>query len=156
MNKARKIISIVAAIAFTTTAIGKDKAIAAPTCENIPSCGVAGVIIGTQIIGGGLYYIVKNATGVVHYIRAKQAHPDSHRVIEPGRHNVGDKVTLTVSRREQCEQRALRYGRETDGGEWVVDKIEVVGRPGTPGRIDPLGNIEEETIQYRCTIRKVR
>lgn len=70
--------------------------------------------------------------------------------------SIGDKVTLTVSRREQCEERARRYGRETDGGEWVVDNIEVVGRPGTPGRIDPLGNIEEETIQYRCTIRKVR
>ncbi len=132
--------------------------IAAPACKDIPSCGVAGIIIGTEIIGGVLYYIVKNAAGAIHKVRAIATTPPAHRTTEPGRHNVGDKVTLTgklVSSRQKCEERAHEYGRDTDGGEWEVVDYEVIGA-GSPGTIDPLGNVNERPVQYRCIIRKVR
>jgi hypothetical protein len=157
MNRTKQIITIgiAATLSITTLKVDKVEAnpITAPACKDVPSCVVTGIVV----IGGIAYYVIKNTvTGVERRVPVRKASPPSHRTIEPGRHNVGDKVTLKVSRREQCEERARRYGRETDGGEWVVDSIEVIGRPGIPGRIDPLGNLEEETIQYKCVIRKVR
>ena len=158
MNRTKQLISIgIALFSITTTTLKSDRVIAAPACRDVPSCGVAGMIIGTQIIGGVLYYIVENAPGVVHKVRAKQSTPPSHRTVEPGRHNVGDKVTLTgrlVSSREKCDEEARKYGERTDGGEWAVIDYEVVG--GGPERVDRYGNVEYAPIRFRCVIQKVR
>ncbi len=54
------------AIAFSITTLQSDRVMPAPACQDLPSCGAAGVIVGTQIIGGILYYLVKTASGVVY------------------------------------------------------------------------------------------
>ncbi|MBR8840193.1 MAG: hypothetical protein DSM106950_40935 [Stigonema ocellatum SAG 48.90 = DSM 106950] len=160
MNKTKQVISVGIALFFiTTTTLKSDQVIAAPACRDVPSCGVAGIIIGTQIISGVLYYIVKNAEGVVHKVRAKQSTPPSHRTAEPGRHRVGDKVRLTgsrVSHPGECERLAREYGHDTDGGRWVVESVEKIGTLGAPGRIGINGEIMEEEVYYICEIKKVQ
>jgi len=128
----------------------------APECKDIPSCGVAGIIIGTEIISGVLYYVVQSGAGVIHKVRAKQKMPPAHRTVEPGRHKVGDKVYAPglVSEKAACEQKARDYGAQTDGGEWVVVDYEAVG--GGPERIDHHGNVEYMPIKFRCILQKVR
>ena len=98
--------------------------IAAPACKDIPSCGVAGVVIGTEIIGGVLYYVVKNAAGVVHKIRSKQQQIPAHRATEGNghiRYPVGQEVTTegTVTNQEQCNQRARQLA-ESGLGDWIA------------------------------------
>ena len=154
-NKQIISIGIAATLSITTLKLDKVEAnpITAPACKDVPSC----IVTGTVVVGGIVYYVLKNTvTGVVHRVPASQL-PPSHRVVEPGRHNVGDKVTLTgrlVSSREKCEEEARKYGERTDGGEWAVIDYEVVG--GGPERVDRYGNVEYTPIRFRCVIQKVR
>ncbi len=126
--------------------------ITAPACRDVPSC----VVTGTVVIGGVVYYLIKNTvTGVVRRVPVRRV-PPSHRKIEPGRHNVGDYVYVNVARSSDCQREAERYGREVDGGTWEVENVEQVGNAGEPGTINPDGSIHEPTISYRCKLKKVR
>lgn len=155
--KKKQTISIGIALVFSIITLKLDKVeanpITAPACKDVPSC----IVTGTVVVGGIVYYVLENTvTGVVHRVPASQL-PPAHRTVEPGRHNVGDKVTLTgrlVSSREKCEEEARKYGERTDGGEWAVIDYEVVG--SGPERVDRYGNVEYAPIKFRCVIQKVR
>jgi len=147
-------VAIALTVSVTTLKVDKVKAnpIAAPACQDIPSC----VVTGTVVIGGVVYYVIKNTvTGVVRRVPTGQL-PPAHRKVEEGRHKVGDKVYAPglVSNRADCEQKARDYGRNTDGGEWIVVDCEAVG--GGPERIDHHGNVEYMPIKFRCVLQKVK
>ena len=122
--------------------------IAAPQCKDFPSCGVAGIIVGTQIIGGVLYYLVKNAAGAVHKVRSKPQQMPAHRSNQ-GEDYVGKVIPIGIVRnRETCEAIARQYSRER-GGTWKI----VYSNAGisTPEGSD--GNIPSQQGYY-CQIEK--
>ena len=134
--------------------------IAAPACKDIPSCGVAGVVIGTEIVGGVLYYVVKNAAGAVHKIRSKQQQIPAHRATEGNghiRYPVGQEVITrgTVTNQEQCNQRA-RQLMESGLGEWMALPIERIDTDSQQS--DESGRIltPEFTPLYICKVKRVR
>jgi len=108
--------------------------IAAPACKDIPSCGVAGIIIGTEIIGGVLYYVVKNATGVVHRVRARQqpVHRSNEQYQEELIYIEGHQGAST-----ECYRIAERKTGET-GKKWRVKsnrRVKGTGGIEQPGKL---------------------
>ena len=53
-------------------------------------------VIGTEVIGGILYYIVKNAAGAVHKVRSKQRQIPAHRTNETNEQHE-EKFSTTTS-----------------------------------------------------------
>jgi hypothetical protein len=94
--------------------------IAAPTCKDIPSCGVAGIVITTEVIGGVLYYVIKTGAGAVQRVRSKQPTPLKSQANQSGEDYVGKVVPIGIVRdRATCEEIARRFSQER-GGVWEV------------------------------------
>jgi len=92
--------------------------IAAPACRDVPSC----VVTGTIVIGGVVYYLIRNTvTGVVHRVPAPQM-PPAHRTIENDPYPVGSSFPIPGNvTRAKCEQKA-REIQEQFGGEWTIEE----------------------------------
>gem|GEM_PF-2741082 len=113
--------------------------IAPPVCKDIPSCGVAGIIIGTEVVGGILYYVVQNAAGRVHKVRSRQQHPPAHRTNEQYEEELHISSSSTG-----CYDLAERKSRET-GKQWRVKKNKLMRGTGGVARPGYL-------LQWECTI----
>ncbi len=134
----RKIVVGALALLFSTGFFKPAQAnpIAAPACKDMPSCGVAGVVIGTEIIGGVLYYLVKTTSGVVHKVRSKQQQIPAHRSYE-------EKLSTSTSS-TRCYDLAEEETAKT-GRTWrVKSNLPVRGTGGVskPGHL----------LQWECVI----
>ncbi|MDF5725202.1 MAG: hypothetical protein PUP92_23335 [Rhizonema sp. PD38] len=89
----------------------------APACKDVPSC----IVTGTVIIGGILYYVIKNtATGVIRRVPAKQVSPPIHRT--QGDYSLpGSRIEKQgfVFSEEECEMFAREQERKY-GGKWTA------------------------------------
>ncbi len=141
----RKIVAVGALILLIYPSFDtKAQAIAAPQCKDIPSCGVAGIVIGTEIIAGVLYYIVKSASGYVHKVRSRStgAKRPSQMNIHTQEEAEGWKLDGLVDNREQCVRKAL-IKSEATGKRWT-SKIKPAGIISPSGR-----------PQYFCYLKEV-
>jgi len=110
--------------------------ITAPACRDVPSC----VVTGTVVIGGVVYYLIKNTvTGVVHRVPARQIPPSEHRTNEQY-----EEEFFTNASSTRCHELADEYTART-GRKWRV-KLNVPVR-GTGGVSRP-GHL----LQWECTI----
>ncbi|MDF5714828.1 MAG: hypothetical protein PUP93_13320 [Rhizonema sp. NSF051] len=140
----RKIVAVGASILLIYSNFDtRAQAIAAPQCKDIPSCGVAGIVIGTEIIAGVLYYIVKNAAGAVHRIRSRHQIP-IHNNANSDHEEIFDGL---VSSEEECKRKALIQG-ERFGGLWT-HRVEDAGI--TSPDAEPMRGRR----QLKCYIRRV-
>ena len=106
--------------------------IAAPACKDFPSC----VVTGTVVIGGIVYYIIKNTmTGVVQRIPAKQVLP-AHRS-----HEQYEEELIYIEGHQgastECYRIAERKTRET-GKKWRVKsnrRVKGTGGIEQPGKL---------------------
>ena len=116
--------------------------IAAPLCKDIPSCGVAGIVIGTEVIGGILYYIVKNAAGAVRSVRSKQRQIPAHRTNETNEQHEEKFSTTTTSARcyELAKEETARTGKK-----WRVKANKPIRGSGGVSKPGYL-------LQWECTI----
>ncbi len=144
-NRTKQVISVVAiALFFSITTLKLDQVeanpITAPECRDVPSC----IVIGTVIIGGVVYYLIKNTvTGVVHRVSALHV-PPAHRANQNSHEEIFEGL---VSSEEECKRKALIYG-ERVGGLWT-HRMEDAGISSPEGSPVPSGR------RFKCFVKKV-
>jgi len=140
MNKKIGAIIAVMIVLVPKTAVAQTQT----ACHDFPSCAVTG----TVVVGGVLYYIIRNTvTGAIHRVPARQM-PPAHRNNQ-GEDYIGKVISIGILRnKEACEEIAKQYSRER-GGVWKV----IFSNAGisTPEGSD--GNIPSEQ-GYHCQIEK--
>ncbi len=106
-------------------------------CHDVPSC----VVTSTVVIGGVLYYIIKNTvTGETHRVPARGVSLPAHR---NNQGNYEEELSV-VDSSTTCYDLAERKSRET-GKQWRVKKNKPMR--GTGGVSKP-GHL----LQWECTI----
>jgi len=139
MNRIKQVISVAIAVTLSITTLKLDKVeanpITAPECRDVPSC----VVTGTVVIGGVVYYIIRNTvTGVVRRVPAGQA--GTHNVRKnrgsmfPPEENGWVHMPIIPGggyTRNQCVLLAMQLERER-GGKWeprffTVDHVRDTG-----------------------------
>ncbi len=107
-----------------------------PECKNIPTC----IVVGTVVVGGIVYYVIKNTvTGVVQRVPAKQMPPaQSDEQYE-------EKLVNTTTKGKSCEEIASDLSKET-GKKWRVIGRKII--PYTGPLWEPPGN----PVQIECLL----
>ncbi|MBO3463100.1 hypothetical protein G7B40_037980 [Aetokthonos hydrillicola Thurmond2011] len=112
------------------------------SCKDIPSCGVAGIIVGIQFIGSVTYYIVDTGHGVLKKIRA---HHPSSTVHNNGEDYQEELITIKGSpgASTKCYEIAEERTRST-GKKWRVKSNKLMR--GTGGVAQPGKLLDWECI----------
>ncbi|MDF5732800.1 MAG: hypothetical protein PUP92_33615 [Rhizonema sp. PD38] len=103
--------------------------ITSPACKDVPSC----IVAGTVVIGGVVYYVIKNTvTGVIHRVpvgSVQRMHINNEGREQPPRSVV--EMPGAVVSEEQCRDFA-RKQQEKYGGIWEPVITHIAGSsPGT-------------------------
>ncbi|MBR8834999.1 MAG: hypothetical protein DSM106950_13420 [Stigonema ocellatum SAG 48.90 = DSM 106950] len=103
-NRTKQVISVAIAAILSITTLKLDKVeanpITAPECRDVPSC----VVTGTVVIGGVVYYLIKNTvTGVVRRVPARQV-PPAHRANQNNHEEIFEGL---VSSEEECTHKSI-------------------------------------------------